>query len=852
MRFVLRMAGRELARQWGRLILIALCLAVGFSAFFATYGFAGRILAGVRAESRALLGADLAVGTRGEIPPAVVAAARALPEAAAQSLLCDFPTMASTGSAEAPAARLVEVRAVEGSYPLAGRLETEPPRRTERIDGLLVDRALAEALDLRVATDPGLAAEELLRLRQGLRLGGGVLPLHGIIGADDSRQATAFALGPRVYLDLAAAKELGLITSRSRLSGRLLIALKPGADLVRAAAELASRLPAEARLRVRTHEEAAAALARPIRNLNRFVQQLGLFTLFLASLGAWAILRAYLEGRTREAAVLRCLGAPPGAPAAIYGLTTALVILTAGVLGLAAGLGTARILPGLLGDLIPPAIRSGPAVFPPLLESMAAGAMLALVVLPALVKLRDTTPMALLRDDAVRGRRRSLGTLAGITAAGLAFVLILRNAPGPAAGAATAAGMAILVAFLVGLSRLLLWIYRRSAERLPLPLKLALGQLGARPALGALLMAVMGLAVFLVLTTQFVKDDLVAPLAAQRGDGRRPNLFLIDLQPEQIVQVRALLRERSGREPMAAPMVRARLTEVAGKTVEEERLQGEREEPGQGLRTREQNLTWRERLSDSEAVVKGRFWTDPAGDRAEISLEEGFARSVGAKLGDELRFDVQGRELAGKVTSLRKVLWQSFQPNFFIVMHPSVLRGAPAVWIAAAELDDARARTALQSELARRFPNVGVVDVGEVVQRIGRVLDLVALVTRSLAALMLVSALLVLGASLLAGRLGRARDLALLRTLGAGPATLLASLAWEFLLLGGSAAFGATALAWVLARAYSTRILELPANPSPRVALSLLALSALLTAAVGLLGSWHALRARPMEVLRAE
>ena len=849
MSFVLRMAGRELARQWGRLLLIALCLAVGFAAFFATYGFAGRVLAGVQSESRALLGADLSVGARGEVPAGAVAAARALPGLQALNVLCDFPTMASTGTGAEALARLVELRAVEGPYPLAGRLETVPARRSSAIEGLQVDRALADALGLSVAVDPAAAPEALLRDRQGLRLGSGVVPLRGIVTVDDSRQASALAMGPRIYLDLASARSLGLVTPRARLSGRLLIALQPGTDLARSAGTLKTTLPAKARLRVQTHEEAASALARPIRNLNRFVQQLGLFTLLLASLGAWAILRAYLEGRTREAAVLRCLGAPPGAPAAIYGLTTALVIGAAGLLGLAAGLGTAQLLPRLLGELLPPALKGSPAALPPLQESLAAAAMLALVVLPALVRLRDTSPMALLREEAPAGARRRLGILAGLAAAALACGLILRNAPTPMAGLVTAAGMGALVLLLVGLSRLLLWTYRRSAERLPLPLKLALGQLGAKPALGALLMAVMGLAVFLVLTTQFIKDDLVAPLAAQRGDGKRPNLFLIDLQPDQIGPVRDLLRARTGREPLASPMVRARLAAVAGRPVEDD---GPREEPGQGMRTREQNLTWRDRLSESEQVVAGRFWTDPGTETAEISLEEGFARSIGARLGDEIRFDVQGRELMGRVTSLRKVLWQSFQPNFFIVLHPSLLRGAPAVWIAAAELDAPAARAALQSELARTYPNVGVVDIGEVVQRIGRVLDLVALVTRTLASLMLVSALLVLGASLLAGRLGRARDLALLRTLGAGPGTLLASLAWEFLLLGGSAAFGASALAWVLARAYSTRILDLPANPSPWVALALLALAAVLTAAVGLLGSLHALRAKPMDVLRAE
>jgi putative ABC transport system permease protein len=204
------------------------------------------------------------------------------------------------------------------------------------------------------------------------------------------------------------------------------------------------------------------------------------------------------------------------------------------------------------------------------------------------------------------------------------------------------------------------------------------------------------------------------------------------------------------------------------------------------------------------------------------------------------------------VTSLRRVRWQSFQPNFFIVAHPGLLRGLPAVWIAAAQVDAPGARRALQNEVARGFPNVSALDVGEVVERIGRVLDRVALATRALSALMLSSALLVLAASLLATRLGRQRDLALLRTLGAGQRTLLASLAWEFLLLGGSAALGAGALAWFLARAYSTRVLQLEGRPDPWDAVLLTFLAAALTAAVGLGGSLRALRAKPMEVLRGE
>jgi len=633
--------------------------------------------------------------------------------------------------------------------------------------------------------------------------------------------------------------------------------LRPEASAEAAVKALRKAIPPSARVRLRTHEEAASALSRPIQNLNRFVQQLGLFTLLLACLGAWAILSAYLEGRQREAAILRCLGAPPGTPAAIFALVTAAILLGALLLGLGVGLGAAALLPSLLGELMPVALRQGGMAFPPLLETLLAALFLATVLLPSLARLSAAGPLSLLRElPEINARALSRLCAAGATL--LALALILRNAPSLRVGLVTALAMGALFLLLLGVSRLLLRIYRKGAERLPLSLKLALGQLGARPALGALMMSVIALAVFLVLATQFVKDDLVAPLAAQKGQGQRPNLFFIDVQPAQIDSLKALLKERTGREGMASPMVRARLLSIGAKDVDdsehgETRAEREGQEGrGQHMRTREQNLTWRAGLSDSERLVAGRFWPKDGPAVAEISLEEGFARAIGAGMGDELSFDIQGQTRSGRVTSLRKVRWQSLQPNFFIVMHPSLLEGAPAVWIAAAELDDAKARNALQAEAVARWPNLSAIDVGEVVARIGRVLDLVALVTRTLAALMLASALLVLAASLLAGRLGRQRDLALLRTLGARHGTLLRSLAWEFLLLGGSASLGASALAWSLARAYSTHVLEIEANPSPLLGLALLSLVALLTALVGLLGSAHALQAKPMDVLRGE
>jgi len=845
MRLALRIALLELRHQSLRLLLIALALSTGFAAFFATYGFSGRILQSVTSESRALLGGDLVVQTSGLLPEGTLPKVAALPTLAATTLVYDFPTMATTGTAAAPVARLVELRAVAGNYPLAGRLEATHPL-DRPFKGLFVSQSLADAWGLTPAPAGAPGSEALLASRQALRLGDGTVPIRGVLTLDDNQQASAFSLGPRVLLDLETARELGLVTARARLSARILALLKPDTPLEPAV--LAIRAAVGPGFRVQGHLEAANTLSRPLQNLTRFVQLLGLFTLILAGMGAWAILTSFLESRTRETAILRCLGAAPAVPVAAYGFLAAMLLAIALGAGLTLGTLAASALPSLLGEVVPAALRSGATPRPPLFETALALLALALLLLPAFLRLATVRPLAMLREGPEPKVTQRLAPFLGrVGAMALASLLVIRNAPTLKAGLGTVLALVLLFGGLFGLARLLVAGYRRLLDRLPLAPRLGLGQLGARPGLSALLMSVIGLAVFLILASQFVKDDLIAPLASQRGAGRRPNLFLLDVPPEEVAGLRAQLEQASGHPIMEGPIVRGRLLTVAGRPARQFRGGGQENRP-----PREQNLSWRSHLAESEEVVAGAYWPDDGRPRAEASLDEHFAEELDAKLGDELVFDVLGQPVKATVTSLRKVRWATFQVNFFILLHPSLLEGAPASHVMAAEVEDAGQRATLQARIAVQHPAVTLIDVAEVVARVERILDLISLVARALAGLMLASALLVLGASLLAGRAGRARDIALLRAIGASDRTILQSLWWEFLVLGGSAAALAGIVAYVGARIYATQVLELESHPSPALGLLLMAVSAALTLGVGLAGSRRVLRHKPLEVLREE
>ncbi len=491
------------------------------------------------------------------------------------------------------------------------------------------------------------------------------------------------------------------------MMGRLLMTLKPGVQI----GSLMPKLQALAgsagpAVRAQSHEEASGALARPIRNLNRCIQQLGLFTLLLALLGAWAILAAVLDGRRRDAAILRCLGAPPTAPVLIFGGLTLILLLTALVLGFAFGTAASSFTPRWLGDIIPIAAQNAPARWPPVMETLAALVMVLLPSPPPLLRLGKVRPLELHRESTISHGDRLLAWFCSSAALGVAAWLVLRIAPSWKVGFVTLAALALLFALFMGATRLLLWLYGRFAVRMPLPLKLSFAQLGARPGLTSLMMAVMGLAIFLILATSFIKDDLVGPILKLRGADNRPNLFFIDAQPDQSGALQSQLKGLSGRNPLVAPLVRARLKAINGQTVHEAPVAEGNEDQARrdGFRTREQNLTYRAVLEEGETLAAGRLGEDPQSPHAEISLEESLAQSIQAKLGDELSFDVQGQEVSGKVTSLRKAVWQTLRPNFFIVLHPSMLVGAPRLDLVALEAKDEATRARSRRKCPGPFP----------------------------------------------------------------------------------------------------------------------------------------------------
>ena len=259
-------------------------------------------------------------------------------------------------------------------------------------------------------------------------------------------------------------------------------------------------------------------------------------------------------------------------------------------------------------------------------------------------------------------------------------------------------------------------------------------------------------------------------------------------------------------------------------------------------------MTYGPALPRGNAVTAGKF---PSGSPNGVSIEEGFAREIDVKVGDAITLDVQGVPVPLVVTSLRSVDWATFGINFFMFAEPGPLDDAPQTNVAVARFP-AGQTARLQTEVVRAFPNVTLIQIREVLDKIAAVLGNLALAVRLLGLFIIVAGVVVLGGTVAATQARRSREVALLKTVGMTRGDVAAVFAIEYALTGAVAAVVGIAAALVLAWAVLTRLMDLPWSPRAGELLIAFCVTVGLSVVAGLLASVRALRARPSEMLRAE
>lgn len=837
---------RETRGALGRAAFLVVCIAIGVAAVTTVASLSDAIRTELRTHSRELLAADLSIDSRHPLPDNLRAAIAEVASDAEATGVREMASMVSASntspSPTTARTRLAELKVVDGTFPLHGELVLEPA-------GTLAQALTPET----VVCAPDLLRTLGLAVGDTLEIGGAAFTIAAEVLDEPDRMEFGLVLGPRVFLSQAGLERTSLLGVGNRVKHRMLVRF-PGNPDRRALEDyedaIEARVEGGDRLRTLNHFQAQPGVRRGLERFTSYLGLVALLSLVLGGIGVAQVVRAWIGARTREVAVWRCLGLTPGEILRLFLLHVMLLAGVGSVLGAALG-GAAPLIAGLAApDLFANGLaRSWPLV------AVARGVVLGMGVaflfaLPALTALWRVPPAMVLRADAVPlpAPRGVLVVTLVLLLAGLVTSAWWQGDDLDFAFGFVGGLLAVGAVLWLGARGLLALVARVPRMQLPPSLTHSLAAL-ARPGAGTIgAVVALGLGTLVVTTISLVEGELAERLDEALPD-TAPSVFMVDIQPDQWSDVEAELAAVGADNVDSLPVIMARLAAIDDVRTEEllRRRRPDGERRSRWRLTREQRLTWFDALPDSNRITAGALWQDPAPN--EMSLEEGFAEQIGATLGSKLTFDVQGIELDFVVTSLRAVEWESFAINFFLAVEPGALEGAPGMRLAAARVAPER-EAELQDAVVAAHPNVTVLRVRPILEKVGALLDRIAFAVRVLGAFAVLAGLFILAGTVTAANLRRAREVALWKTLGLTRGTIVRLFAAEFLtiglLSGGLGAVGA----YAFARTFVEGVLDLDSSPSLTTVALGIAVAAFLAVTAGLAASARALRTPPGRVLR--
>lgn len=773
-RWALIQTRRDLRATSMRVLLVAVTLAV--AALTAVAFFADRIERGLSRDAAQLLGGDAVVVADQPLPDDF--ARRAQADQLRTARTASFPSMARAPDDLGGEARLASLKAVSGGYPLRGQLTLGDLLADGRVQtrgpAPMGGPAAGE-----VWVDPGLLLALNLKMGDAIWLGEAAFRISAVIVNEPDRGSGFSTFSPRVLMREADLPATELIQPASRVTYRLLVAGPARRGDVGASPNLkaapAGEAAAQSALRrfVQDSEQAAEKL-RGVRvetldqgrpemraTLDRaalFLRLVALLAALLSAVAVAVVSRDFAQRRLDDCALMRVLGVSQSVMAWSYALQFLLVGVLASALGLLIGWGCHHIFVHILADLVNVSLPS--AGWQPVLLGVGTGVLLTLGFgLPPVLQLAQVPPLRVLRRDLGQVRVLSLGM--AVLGIGALFGLLLVVAQDLKLGGIALGGFVLAMLVFAVFAAGTVWVLRQMAQawagRLPPWLTLATRQLTAQPGHTIVQVCALGVGLLALMLLILIRTDLVASWRAATPPDS-PNRFVINIQPDQVEAFQAALKRAGVTQYDWYPMVRARLLSVNGQPV---RAQDYVEERAQRLVEREFNLSYAEQVPAHNPVVAGRYQPN---EPDAFSVETGLAETLGLKMGDRLRFDMAGVQHEGRITSLRKVDWASMRVNFFVMAPSKAMPDWPSTYITAFRMPD---QSSLDRTLIQQFPNLTIVDVSATLNQIQRVLAQVITAVEFLFIFTLVAGLIVLMAGLMTSRERRAREWAILRSLGA-------------------------------------------------------------------------------------
>ena len=775
----IRIALLEILHNKRFAFLFLLNLMIGLLGFVTLDGFKNSFRDQLQGSSKKLQTADLSVSARRPFTEPELASLRKI--TANRAIKSELTTLYSMAASDSRTA-LVELEVVDELHPFYGWIEIE------NSSGQILKGSSSELnRNPHIWVAPEILLQFRLKLGSTLKLGDLKFTISGVIKDDTGMSWAGASYAPRIYMGKKFLNETGLIKEGSTAWRRINYKITDNSDVAGLEKEIFSSV--DNSVRVKSYLKAGQDNGRLLRYLTDYLGLVSLVALFLSGLGTFYLFRSYLQSKQKEVAILLSIGMPAAKAINIYLVQLVLLGFISSLLSL---LFSIVLLPqgtALISQFSPVQLEIKIGI-----ETIVSAVLIGtltpiLLCLPLLFSIKQIKPAELFqeyyRSNFQMNSRLFLGFIPALL--GTYFLSIWQS-------------RSFLVGSIFFLSMLLaaLVITLLGQALLSLASKIKAKNLSSRLALSYLHSnRGSALSCFLALSLSALLMNLIPQLEStlikelQQPEGETlPSLFLFDIQEQQEAPLRKIIHNEQVQLNFMSPMVSARFSELNGKEVkkiDQKESFTREDEREKRSRNRGVNLSYRTGLLKAESIVEGEAivgsYDFKGNELPKISLEQRYANRMKVSVGDTMTFNIQGLPIEGKVVNLRKVKWNTFQPNFFILLQPGVIDDAPKTFLAALPPLTAEKKNSLQIKVVDAFPNISMIDVSKLVKKLGEIISQMSNILKIMAWLSVLAGLIVTFSIANHQTQQRIWDVNLLKILGSSFSSIQGTILKEFFLL---------------------------------------------------------------------
>ncbi|MCU4676817.1 FtsX-like permease family protein [Catenovulum sp. 2E275] len=787
-----RLLRQELKRGELTIILAALVLAV--SSVFSLSLFSERLQGALKEKSGEFLAADSVLSASREINPEWIE------QADAMSLDYSQQTRFSSMLFVNDKMQLASIRAVDQAYPLKGELKLTQvawdagATTAERVEPgeIWLDSKLISQLGVK----PGAMIE----------VGDTQLKFAHIIASVPDTDFNVFNAGGLALIHLDDLAKTGVIQPGSRVSYQLNLA-GDSSDLADFEDWVTPLLNRDIH-RFNSTDDSNSRILRSVRRAEKYFLLASLLGIVLASTAIAVAASRFCERHFDLVAILKTLGANQIQIRWVFVFQLSLISITGIGLGLALGYFAQLVIIQALQSYLPEYIPN--AGLRPWWLAFTTGLMSVLLfsVYP-LLKLFSIPPLRVLHRQ-MQGLENK-DWLNWIFSGGAIFGLMWLYSGNIELSLALLASAGLVILVLLVIARSAIWGSRKAGANAGSATKLALAGLYRRASENSIQLISFTIAIELLLIVLVLRNDLLAEWQSQLPEGT-PNYFAINVNQHQIDTFIQSFNDKGIEIEDAYPVTRGRMVAINDEYVRDDVSKERREDRDRdGPRSfgRELNLTAYAEFPEDNTLVAGSWWQQ--NDKSyQVSIEEGVSERMNLKLGDKLTFNIAGSEFSAEVTSIRKVVWESMKPNFFMIFNPVVLENFPSNYITSFYVPE-QVKPELHTIMSQ-FPSATLIDIDAIIDQIRQITNQVSLAVEFILILVVVAGSLVLIAQVQASLDERRQELVILRTLGAKSSLLRNSVSLEFMILGALAGLFAAVANEIALYILQTQVFNMPAK----------------------------------------